>query len=91
MCASPLSPQHAQPDWMGGGLVSRQMMHASPSPPFLKMCPETALFGDCLALCGASSVACARHTFVNVVFAAGGASRCKEIPHGSTRSAPAVM
>jgi hypothetical protein len=30
MCASPLSPRHAQ-DWMGGGLVSRQMMHASPS------------------------------------------------------------
>ena len=28
MCASPLSPRHAQPDWMGGGLVSRQMMHA---------------------------------------------------------------
>ena len=25
MCASPLSPRHAQPDWMGGGLVSRQM------------------------------------------------------------------
>jgi hypothetical protein len=24
MCASPLSPRHAQPDWMGGGLVSRQ-------------------------------------------------------------------
>ena len=22
MCASPLSPRHAQPDWMGGGLVS---------------------------------------------------------------------
>jgi hypothetical protein len=31
MCASPLSPRHAQPDWMGGGLVSRQMMHAPPS------------------------------------------------------------
>ena len=30
MCASPLSPRHAQPDWMGGGLVSRQMMHAPP-------------------------------------------------------------
>jgi hypothetical protein len=28
MCASPLSPRHAQPDWMGGGLVSRQMMQA---------------------------------------------------------------
>ena len=28
MCARPLSPRHAQPDWMGGGLVSRQMMHA---------------------------------------------------------------
>ena len=27
MCASPLSPRHAQPDWMGGGLVSRQIMH----------------------------------------------------------------
>jgi hypothetical protein len=22
MCASPLSPRHAQPDWIGGGLVS---------------------------------------------------------------------
>jgi hypothetical protein len=31
MCARPLSPRHAQPDWMGGGLVSRQMMHAPPS------------------------------------------------------------
>ena len=31
MCASPLSPRHAQPDWMGGGLASRQMMHAPPS------------------------------------------------------------
>jgi hypothetical protein len=31
MCASPLSPRHAQPDWMGGGLVSRQMMHAPQS------------------------------------------------------------
>jgi hypothetical protein len=31
MCASPLSPRHAQPDWMGGGLVSRQMKHAPPS------------------------------------------------------------
>jgi hypothetical protein len=31
MCASPLSPRHAQPDWMGGGLVSRQMMHTPPS------------------------------------------------------------
>ena len=31
MCASPLSLRHAQPDWMGGGLVSRQMMHAPPS------------------------------------------------------------
>ncbi len=31
MCASPLSPRHAQPDWMGGGLESRQMMHAPPS------------------------------------------------------------
>ena len=31
MCASPLSPRHAQPDWMGGGLVSRQMMHAPAS------------------------------------------------------------
>ncbi len=31
MCASPLSPRQAQPDWMGGGLVSRQMMHAPPS------------------------------------------------------------
>jgi hypothetical protein len=27
MCASPPSPRHAQPDWMGGGLVSRQMTH----------------------------------------------------------------
>ena len=39
MCASPLSPRHAQPDWMGGGLVSRQMMHAPPSAaisPFLE-------------------------------------------------------
>ena len=35
MCASPLSPRHAQPDWMGGGLVSRQMMHAPPSVIFL--------------------------------------------------------
>jgi hypothetical protein len=37
MCASPLLPRHAQPDWMGGGLVSRQMMHAAPSAaiPFL--------------------------------------------------------
>jgi hypothetical protein len=34
MCASPLSPRHAQPDWMGGGLVSRQMMHAPPSAAF---------------------------------------------------------
>ena len=31
MCARPPSPRHAQPDWMGGGLVSRQMMHAPPS------------------------------------------------------------
>ena len=31
MCARPLSPRHAQPDWMGGGLVSRQIMHAPPS------------------------------------------------------------
>jgi hypothetical protein len=31
MCASPLSPRHAQPDSMGGGLASRQMMHAPPS------------------------------------------------------------
>jgi hypothetical protein len=31
MCARPLSPRHAQPDWMGGGLVSRQMMHAPAS------------------------------------------------------------
>ena len=31
MCARPLSPRHAQPDWMGGGLASRQMMHAPPS------------------------------------------------------------
>jgi hypothetical protein len=31
MCARPLSPRHAQPDWIGGGLVSRQMMHAPPS------------------------------------------------------------
>ena len=30
-CASPPSPRHAQPDWMGGGLVSRQMMHAPAS------------------------------------------------------------
>ena len=30
MCARPLSPRHAQPDWMGGGLVSRQMMQAPP-------------------------------------------------------------
>jgi hypothetical protein len=30
MCASPLSPRHAQPDWMGGGLVSRQMLHTLP-------------------------------------------------------------
>jgi hypothetical protein len=30
MCASPLSPRHAQPDWIGGGLVSRQMMHDAP-------------------------------------------------------------
>ena len=35
MCASPLSPRHAQPDWMGGGLVSRQMMHAPPSAAIL--------------------------------------------------------
>ncbi len=35
MCANPPSPRHAQPDWMpdwmGGGLVSRQMMHAPTS------------------------------------------------------------
>ncbi len=31
MCASPPSPRHAQPDWMGGGLASRQMMHARAS------------------------------------------------------------
>ena len=31
MCASPPSPRHAQPDWMGGGLVSRQMTQA-PAP-----------------------------------------------------------
>ena len=34
MCARPLSPRHAQPDWMGGGLVSRQMMHAPPAAIF---------------------------------------------------------
>jgi hypothetical protein len=37
MCASPLSPRHAQPDWMGGGLVSRQMMHDA--------LPSAAIFG----------------------------------------------
>ncbi len=31
MCASPPSPRHAQPDWMGGGLASRQMMQARAS------------------------------------------------------------
>jgi hypothetical protein len=31
MCASPPSPRHAQPDWMGGGLVSRQMTQAPAS------------------------------------------------------------
>jgi hypothetical protein len=31
MCASPPSPRQAQPDWMGGGLVSRQMMQARSS------------------------------------------------------------
>jgi hypothetical protein len=37
MCESPPSPRQAQPDWIGGGIVSRQMMHApdsgmAPSP-----------------------------------------------------------
>ena len=27
----PQSPRHTQPDWLGGGLMSRQMMHAPPS------------------------------------------------------------
>jgi hypothetical protein len=37
MCATshhfgdPQSPRYAQLDWMGGGLMSRQMMHAQPS------------------------------------------------------------
>jgi hypothetical protein len=31
MCASPPSPRHAQPDWMGGGLVPRQMTQAPAS------------------------------------------------------------
>ena len=43
MCATshhfgdPQSPRYAQLDWMGGGLMSRQMMHAPTSAaiPFL--------------------------------------------------------
>jgi hypothetical protein len=50
MCASPLSPRHAQPDWMGGGLVSRQMMHAPPSAaiffPFFDQRFSGRYFGD---------------------------------------------
>ena len=57
MCASPLSPRHAQPDWMGGGLASRQMMHAPPSatifplpldsaPPLLGADEWGVLFGS---------------------------------------------
>ena len=38
MCASPLSPRHAQPDWMGGGLASRQIMHDA--------LPSAAIFGS---------------------------------------------
>ncbi len=40
MCASPLSPRHAQPDWMGGGLVSRQMMHDAPPSAAISFLPS---------------------------------------------------
>ena len=48
MCASPLSPRHAQPDWMGGGLVSRQMMHAPPSVIFV---PGESWIGQAAQFC----------------------------------------
>ena len=53
MCASPLSPRHAQPDWMGGGLVSRQMMHAPPSAaiPFPSLLGSTVSFIEAYFLC----------------------------------------
>ena len=31
-CTRPLSDRHAQPDWIGGGSESRQMMQALASP-----------------------------------------------------------
>ncbi len=44
MCASPPSPRHAQPDWMGGGLMSRQMTHA-PASDAISVHGETKVRG----------------------------------------------
>jgi hypothetical protein len=42
-CASPASPRHAHPDWIGGGSSLRQMMHAPASDPPPVALPCTAI------------------------------------------------